>query len=83
MNNPTTSAITKANVGKFFAPPVLTGLTASQVSLVKTFSENFKHCATATLENTPVEIAGPILHDMYASYVKNVGYIVHGWEGNA
>lgn len=75
-----TKFYTKGNIGNFFKTP-FTGLNSSQIALVKTFSDNFGHSAAATLENTPYELAHPIIDDMVGSYSKNVALIVHGWVG--
>ena len=82
MNKESTFGFTKGNIKGFFSTPI-NGLTSGQVALVKTFNENYLHCATAVLENTAAELAGPIISDMVGSYGKAVAFIVHGWVGNA
>ena len=73
---------TSGNIGKFFTTST-DGLPGNQASLVKTIGQGYHASAVAVLNSTPIELAQPIVGEMYGSYARNVGLIVHGWAGNA
>jgi hypothetical protein len=72
---------TKTNVGGYFSTKT-DGLKADQAKIVKFYGETFLSSALVTLENAPA-LAQQNIDEMFGTYAKIVGHVVHGWGGNA